>query len=272
MLHKRLVVAIILVPVVVLIAALGGWAFKILIAGLLGIAAWELWRIFRLGGFSPSAPIMIAGALLLVLVEDQYPFGFDGSAFVFSLFIMISMTAHLAGYEQGKERSAIDFCITLAGMAYLGWLGKYFILLRTLPNGLWWLLLVLPSAWLMDVGGFLAGTRFGKHKMAPRLSPKKSWEGYIGGVLLSTIGTGLLALLWNIRAPIVTFDKGLILGTVIGIIGPLGDLGESMFKRQFSVKDSSKILPGHGGILDRIDTWLWAAVIGYYWIILFWLS
>jgi phosphatidate cytidylyltransferase len=106
--------------------------------------------------------------------------------------------------------------------------------------------------------------------MSPRSSPKKSWEGYIGGVIGGTLFAVLLASLWHLRAPAVTPLKGLILGLVITSISPLGDLGESMLKRGFGVKDTSRLLPGHGGIMDRIDSWLWAATIGYYLILYAW--
>jgi phosphatidate cytidylyltransferase len=272
MLAKRLLVAIILVPLFVGVGYLGGLPFSLFISVLIGVAAWEFARIFNRESYKPSIPVIVAGASLIVLVRDQSPFGFDGSAFVLSIFIMVGITVHLIDYERGNDRSAINFCITLTGLVYLGWLGKYLVLLRALPDGLWWLLLVIPAVWLGDVGGFLIGSRFGKHKMTPRLSPKKSWEGYIGGVIFAALGTGLLTLLWQLQAPQVTFDKGFIMGLVIGIFTPLGDLGESMIKRQFGLKDSSSLLPGHGGVFDRIDSWLWAGVIGYYVIVIFCLS
>jgi phosphatidate cytidylyltransferase len=108
------------------------------------------------------------------------------------------------------------------------------------------------------------GKRFGKHQLSPRVSPKKTWEGYLGGILFAMILTPLLAAGWHLRAPAVTPLDGLIIGAVISVFAPLGDLGESMLKRQFGLKDSSNLLPGHGGAMDRIDTWLWAAAIGYY--------
>jgi phosphatidate cytidylyltransferase len=131
-------------------------------------------------------------------------------------------------------------------------------------------MLVLPSIWVSDGTAYFVGSHFGRHKMSPRSSPKKSWEGYIGGVIGGTLFAVLLASLWHLRAPAVTPLKGLILGLVITSISPLGDLGESMLKRGFGVKDTSRLLPGHGGIMDRIDSWLWAATIGYYLILYAW--
>jgi phosphatidate cytidylyltransferase len=146
---------------------------------------------------------------------------------------------------------------------YLGWIGGYLISLRNLPDGKWWLLTVLVAVWLADTAAYLIGSRFGKHKLSPRLSPKKSWEGYLAGILFSLVGTPLFTLLWPASANITPLD-GLWIALPISLLTTLGDLGESMIKRQFGVKDSSKLLPGHGGAFDRIDSWLWAAVIGYY--------
>ena len=111
----------------------------------------------------------------------------------------------------------------------------------------------------------------GKHKLSPRLSPKKTWEGYIGGVVTGTLGAGLLAYLWQPCARTgmtpSPLQSGLLLGFIISLTTTLGDLGESMIKRQVGVKDSGNLIPGHGGVFDRIDSWLWAGVIGYYVII-----
>ena len=175
-------------------------------------------------------------------------------------------------YERGREEAGTDFAITLSGVLYIGWLGAYLVSVRSLPEGMWWVLLVLPAIWFADAGAYFIGRAFGRHKLSPRLSPKKTWEGYIGGVVVAPIGTALLAVLWaSLAGPgsAITPLDGAILGLVLGVVAPLGDLGESMIKRQFGVKDLGKILPGHGGAFDRIDLWLWAAAIGYY--IIIWL-
>jgi phosphatidate cytidylyltransferase len=137
-------------------------------------------------------------------------------------------------------------------------------MLRGLPDGSWWFLLVLPAVWISDGAAYFVGSHYGRHKMSPRVSPNKSWEGYLGGVVAGAVGCMILAALWHLRAPAITPMKGLLLGLAVAAITPLGDLGESMLKRGFGVKDTSHLLPGHGGIMDRIDSWLWAAPIGYY--------
>jgi phosphatidate cytidylyltransferase len=122
--------------------------------------------------------------------------------------------------------------------------------------------------WLADSGAFLIGSRYGKHKLSPRLSPKKTWEGFFGGIVFGVVSGAILAALWHFMSPAMTVERGALIGLLMGALTPLGDLGESMIKRQAGVKDSSQILPGHGGVLDRIDSWLWAGVIGYYVVLL----
>jgi len=125
-------------------------------------------------------------------------------------------------------------------------------------------LIALPAINISDAGAYFIGSRFGKHKISQRASPNKSWEGYLGGIVAGTLGSMAIAALWQLRAPAITAQMGFILGLAISVLAPLGDLAESMLKRTFHVKDSSNLLPGHGGIMDRFDSWLWAAPIGYY--------
>ena len=140
-------------------------------------------------------------------------------------------------------------------------------LTTSLPNGVQGTFFVLVLA---DAGAYLIGSRWGKHKLAPRLSPKKSWEGYLAGIVFGMVGTILLTQLWGVWLKpdsAITLPRAIVIALVMSVLPTLGDLGESMFKRQVGVKDSGNLLPGHGGALDRIDSWVWAAVLGYYLII-----
>jgi len=269
MLAQRLTVVLALLPIGITAIALGGWVFTALIVAILGYGAWEYWRLFKQGGYNPSVSILISGVIGLILARQIYQF--QGSGLILCLLVLLSMGIMVVQYEKGSETAAIDFNLTLGGILYLGWLGGYMISLRNLPDGLWWFMTAMPTVWIGDGAAYLVGSRIGRHKMTAKVSPNKSWEGYVGGVVIGALITMLFASLWHLRAPGVTWEKGLILGLVIGIIAPLGDLGESMLKREFGVKDTSHILPGHGGIMDRIDSWLWAAPIGYYLITRFWM-
>ena len=267
MLRQRVLVVVILLPIGVGLIYLGGWAYTAMIAVILGLAAWEYARIFKAGDFQPSDVTMILGVLLLTLGRAWD--GFESAPLILSFLVLAAMTVHLITYERGRDRAASDFAATLSGIFYIGWLGNYLISLRDLPNGMWWVLLVLPAVWLADSGAYFIGKATGKHQFSPRLSPKKTWEGYFGGVLVGTLGSALLAFICSLIQPgVMTPLQGGIMGLILSLVTPLGDLGESMVKRQFGVKDSSHLIPGHGGVFDRIDSWLWAGVIGYY-VILF---
>lgn len=268
MLKTRILVVVILLPVGLFLIYLGGWVFAIFLALALGVAGWEFTQLFRASKLSPALAVVMVGIVLLVLGRQWD--GFTSSAWLIALLLMVAMTYHLIAYERGQDQAGTDFVVTVAGALYLGWLGSYFVSLRNLDQGLWWLLLVLPTVWIADTGAYLIGRQFGKHKLSPRLSPKKTWEGYIGGIIFGTAGTVLLALLYQ-RWAGPGFDISILecigLGLVLTTLTTLGDLGESMIKRQNGVKDSSNLLPGHGGIFDRIDSWLWAAPIGFYFLV-----
>ncbi len=268
-LRKRLVVIDIMVPTTVLFAMLGGWPFTVFVAALLGVAAWEFWRIFRNGGYSPSLPILILFPVACVFMRALWQFNY--SDLWLGFLILVSMLWHTIGQQKGANQAANDFALTLCGSAMLGWLGSYAISISNLPYGVYWLLTVFPIVSLADTGGYLLGRWTGKHKMMPRVSPKKSWEGYVGGLIMGGLGGWGLAALWHMAVPQILPLHGLVLGIILSLLVPFGDFGESMIKRQFNLKDTSNILPGHGGMMDRIDSSLWAAFFGYY-IILFFLK
>jgi phosphatidate cytidylyltransferase len=199
---------------------------------------------------------------------------FTSVPWLLTLIIFAAMGYHLVQFERGRGQAGTDFAVTLSGSLYFGWLGAYLVSLRQLPDGFWWLLLTLGCVWIGDSGAYFIGKNFGKHRMSPRLSPKKSWEGYFAELVTGALGGLLLAWLfgyfsWTSAA--MQPWHGMVLGLVLAVFTPLGDLGESMIKRQVGVKDSSNLLPGHGGAWDRIDSWLWAAPLGYYLITLLFL-
>jgi phosphatidate cytidylyltransferase len=264
MLRQRVLVSIILLPIGLTVIYFGGIVFTLFIALLLGVAAWEFSKLFKIGGYQPSEILTILGAVALILGRGFS--GFESADWILGIFILASMSYHLVAYERGRDQAGTDFALTLAGALYLGWIGAYLLSLRDLPNGMWWFMIALPAVWAADTGAYFYGSRFGKHKLAPRLSPKKSWEGYFAGILTGPlIGVAFAALGMSQTPPDagITLLRGAILGLVLAAVTPLGDLGESMIKRQFGVKDSGKIFPGHGGAFDRVDTWIWAAIISH---------
>jgi len=271
MLLKRIIVVILLLPIGLAGILLGGWAYNLGIAAILALAAWEYVHLMNMGGFHPAGVLVVGGAALLALGRGWN--GFTSAPGLLSLLVLLSMVYHLVDYERGRDQAGSDFGVTLGGIVYLGWIGAYFISLRALPDGKWWVLFVLPVIWVADSGAYFIGVRFGRHRLSPRLSPKKSWEGYLAGVVTGTLAGVLLAWAWitvssawgpPASAAWPPLWKGALFGFLLAVLTTLGDLGESMIKRQVGAKDSSKLLPGHGGVFDRIDSWLWGAVIGYY--------
>ena len=268
MLAKRVLVLIFLVPTVTGFLALGGWGYALFISAVLAISTWEFWRMFKGGGYNPSLGILLFGVVALVAARQAA--GFHMADLILVLLVLAAMSWHTISFERGSPKSAIDLNITLGGLAYLGWLGAYFVSLRNLPDGLWWTLTALSAVWLADMGAYLIGRRWGRHKLAPLVSPHKSWEGYLGGVATSALLTPAFAWLWHLKAETVTPLAGFIMALVVSAVSIAGDLAESLLKRQFNQKDSSNLLPGHGGVLDRIDSWLWAVAVGYYLVAWLW--
>ena len=265
--HKRIVTALAMTAIGLPAIIYGGVFYFLLMGTFLVGGAWEFIRLFRAVKYEPSGLVTVGG--VLVLVTARFFFA-DFAISLFVLLILLAMTVHLFAYEGGRDQAALDFSITVAGITYLGWLGSYLIDIRSFSaEGGWWLMLVLPIVWAGDSGAYSIGSVYGKHKMAPRLSPNKSWEGYAASVFSSVlIGIFFTYAYTSMSefqplAGLISLWEGALLGLVIGVFAPLGDLGESMLKRQSGLKDSSNIFPGHGGFLDRIDSWIWGASIGF---------
>lgn len=265
---RRTLFTITALPIGLFFVFMGGWLYFLFIAGILLRAAWEYSRLFRSGGHNAPKELLMGGVLAIALARFISP-NFVHDHWVLALICAVTLVYHLADYERGRDTAGTDFVATLAGIMYLGLLGSYMILIHQIPeHGEWWLVLALFAVMLADTIAYIYGTRFGKRRMVPRLSPKKSWEGFGAGLVAATLGTPLFALLFHVfgmpNAPEFSLLNIAILGFAIGLFPTLGDLGISMLKREMNLKDTGTIIPGHGGFLDRMDSWLWAFPIGYY--------
>lgn len=261
---KRTITALALLAVGMPALLFGGLPFFLLMGFFIVVAAYEYTRMFHAVRIEPSTVITVGGVFLILLARDFFP---AYASAVFAFLLLVALAYHLYRYERGRESAALDFAASAGGLAYLGWVGAYLLDLRNLPDGGWWVFLVLPATWMADTGAYSIGAAYGRHKLAPRLSPKKSWEGYWAGVLSGTLYGGFFAYAYSTWGPLqVTITQGATLGLILSVVTPLGDLGESLFKRPAGMKDSGELIPGHGGAFDRIDSWLWAALIGYYFI------
>lgn len=149
----------------------------------------------------------------------------------------------------------------LFGIFYVGGLGIHVALIRELPDGIFWVFALLAATWLNDTCAYFAGHAWGRHRLAPALSPGKTWEGWVGGLLGSLIG---LLLFWLLLPNPLALEQVFLLAFLASLFGPAGDLSESLLKRSTGIKDSGHIIPGHGGMLDRIDALLFTGPLFYY--------
>jgi phosphatidate cytidylyltransferase len=267
MLRTRVLASLVLLPIVVAAVVLGGAAYSVGVTVLLGIGVWELNRMMRAEGYAPSLPVSWL-LLLVIVLAVTWPSvlgpGFAGT-------IILALTVSLYRFHRGDTRPLNSFTLMLGVPLYIGWLGTHLLMLRALPAGEWWTLVLLTSTFATDSGAYLVGTWFGRHKLDPKVSPRKTWEGYAGGVASGVLlGAAAALLLGSTLAPSIQPWHGAVLGLLVAVVTPLGDLGVSAFKRQAGVKDSSRLIPGHGGVMDRLDTVLVAAVLGYYFVL--WLA
>ncbi|MBN2045182.1 MAG: CDP-archaeol synthase [Anaerolineales bacterium] len=263
---QRILVALVGLPIGLLAIFAGETYFAIMMVVFLLIASYEYIGIIRIGGYHPADFSLYAAVLCLGFGRTYFP-QIDPMLFLV-FFVLVAGLSHLIQYERGRTHAATDLAFSYTGIVYIGVLGSHFMAIRGLPGGEWWLLVVLTAVWAADTGAYAIGKWFGKDRLAPRLSPKKTWQGYLGGVVLATVMAPLLLLLYHhVNFPVaetITYPRVTIIGVVMGIFTVAGDLIISMFKRTYNLKDTGGILPGHGGILDRLDSWLWAVSIGYY--------
>ena len=254
--------ALVFVPLILAVSYVGGAVYGVFMLAVLGIGTWEYWRLLKTMGYYVSFPLMLGGVLALLLLRLFTGFTFMDLAMV--VILVASAILSLHRFEKQDAQAVLTFALHVSGILYIGWLGGYFFSLRSLPNGAWWTMLSIGLVMLVDLGAYAIGVKFGKHKIFPRLSPRKSWEGYAGGILFGAGFGALLGLILTPVMPELTVWEGALMGLVIGALAPFGDIFVSMLKRIAGVKDSGTLIPGHGGILDRTDTWIWTAMLGYY--------
>ncbi len=253
MLLTRVLTALALIPLVVwAVLGLPLWGLTLLLAVVVALSAYE-WAQFAVSGTSARA-IYAAGcgaavALLPVLAS--------GSGWVFpaaGVLCWVGMSVWIGCYPRGFVTGIGQVGARLTvGAAILLLFAAAALQLAIIEHGRVLILATLVLVWAMDVGGYFFGKQFGRHKLSPQISPNKSWEGFWGGALLALLVAVVAA--WVVL-PLSTRSAWLFiaLGVLVAMVSVLGDLAESMFKRQAGIKDSGSLLPGHGGLLDRLDS------------------
>lgn len=250
----RVLTAAVGIPLVVLVDYLGGWPFALAVGMSAGIAMLELFGLFRNRGFAPSVTVGVAAGIGLAVTPLAGKVA--GDSWMTLAACVLMLTGTIALLPSRDDQRLVNWALTVVGALYVGLLLGQLSLLRTWDRGAWWVVLVFVITWAYDTGAYAAGRLFGKRPFMHHISAKKTVEGVQGGLLLSTVagalGTPSLGLaVW----------QGLLLGLMCGMAAQAGDLVESMIKRQAGAKDSGAIIPGHGGLLDRIDSLLFTAAV-----------
>ena len=260
---KREAFAVIAIPLLVAtVVWLPSWVFLALLAAAVAVAADELLAMARSSGIAVGRWIPLA--LVVGLLGSSWRWGLTGTA-VASIVAVIVIPAVQLANPRAPDGGLAGTAVALMTVFYAGLCGACLGWLRVLPGddlGIRLLFFFLATIWAGDSGAYYVGSKLGRHKMSPRISPNKTWEGLAGGVVTTFAAAAAAKLLFAL--PISWLHIG-GLAAILAVAAPLGDLVESQFKRDTRVKDSSSLIPGHGGFLDRTDSLLYAAppVLGY---------
>ena len=274
-LASRLMTASVGVPITVVCALVGGIPFLLAMNLVIGAGLFEFYRMMEAKGIKPYKAVGVAAGLGV----SWYVYFLGGvfSSLFITLVLIGVMTMEL--FRKDGELAVFHISTTIFGVFYVAWLGSHTILLRQLGEsvvgmdlggglvgtdfGGFFVILAFGLAWGADTGAYFIGNAVGKRKLLPRVSPGKSVEGAIGGLVVSVI----VALVARVTiVPLLTVVDALILGVTAPIMAVLGDLVESLMKRDVRIKDTSHALPGHGGMLDRFDSVLFVAPLVYYYL------
>ncbi|MEO8457875.1 MAG: phosphatidate cytidylyltransferase [Chloroflexota bacterium] len=266
MLAQRLLTAAVGIPVIAALIYFGGHVFTGVVCAILAIAAIEFVQMM-LGGDDPlwrPSPIALIAAGGVVALPIAVDAGVEWPPEL--LFVAVVTMAYVMVRGLPVQRPA--WAVALAAVWYIGLLGSYFVLLRDLDDDGMWVFLAVLSTWGTDTCAYAVGRTIGRHKMAPRISPGKTWEGTAGALIGGLVVVVALGLVLDLP---VTLGESVLLGLVLPAVAVVADLGESVLKRGAGVKDTSVLVPGHGGFLDRLDSLLFTVPLVYYfamWVVL----
>jgi phosphatidate cytidylyltransferase len=257
---SRVVVALVLLPIVLGAVYLGHWWLFALIAIAAAISLHEYWLMAR--ALSPLAPAGYIGAALALVGAEQSGIAWmiGGALLTFALAFL------LKAISEARAAATAAVSSTVMGAVWIGCGLAFVLLLRDIPeHGRLALYTVLLAVWAGDTLAYFGGRLLGRHKMAPSTSPGKTWEGFLFG----TAATVFVAFVALYKQHFLSIPQSIVLGVVLAVAGPLGDLFESLLKRDAGVKDSGSLLGGHGGMLDRLDAFFFAAPAAYFAILAF---
>ena len=271
-LQKRIIVAAIGIPIGIILIYLGGLFFIITIITISSIALWEFYKLAEKRGYPSDWILGLAlGTAILTTYYIFNNFGNETSEEIFYgivtvyLFSFLLVPLYLL-FNDKKGHYLARIGVVFTGFFYISLPFFCLVLLRDLDNGFYYTILTFASIWVCDSAAYFIGRKFGKHKLMPSVSPQKSIEGAIAGFIASSI---FFVILSNYFIADIPLHLSIVLGIIIGIFGQIGDLIESKFKRDADIKDSSNIIPGHGGVLDRFDSIIFVVPFVFIILILF---
>lgn len=235
-------------------------AFVAVVVIALGIGMVEVSRAFRTAGIQvPILPVLTGGSAMLI---GAFYGGIETAAVAMALTVVGTLIWRLSDGVEGFVR---DSSAGIFLLSYLPLMGVFAMLMLDEKDGQWRIVAFIVATVASDVGGYITGVLFGKHPMAPTISPKKSWEGFVGSMTFGMIA-GFLTVTYGLDG---RWWVGLLLGAVGGVMATFGDLSESLIKRDIGIKDMGDLLPGHGGVMDRLDSLV--AVAPFAWLVLHYL-
>ena len=259
MMLKRWLSGLFLGAIVFAVTWFGDPIFSIFIAAIAILGSFEF---FPLIGVTKIHPITIFGTIgvLLFIIMAHFEMKYTAPLLTASVALPLIWLV----FQSDTKNAAINWAWLIVGILYLGWMLSHFVPMRLLESGRDWVILTIVGNVVSDTVAFHCGLKWGRHRMAPRISPAKSWEGAVAGFIGSIAVVIILGtFLPTLKLP---YWQSAVLGILIGIFAPLGDLAESLLKRSTGVKDSGNCMPGHGGILDRLDSILFTVVVVYYFV------
>jgi phosphatidate cytidylyltransferase len=270
MLKHRVITAAVGVPLVILAIWFGDPWFSLLIAAAALAGTYEF---YHMANFDRRDPLLYLGLLwALALVLSPHYRNPDVLPIVITAVMLISLIWLLL--PPSKEKAFHDWAWTIVGALYVGWMLSYWLNLRGLEDGRNWVYLAMLTTFANDTGAFFIGRARGKHKLAPAISPAKTWEGAIGGLVSAILGAIIIAVVLKLISNLIStspfafkYWQIILLGFLVGLFAQLGDLVESLLKRNMGVKESGDLLPGHGGILDRFDSLIFVGAVVYYYVV-----
>ncbi len=274
MLKKRVITVLWGIPLLTAIIWFGEPWFTTLVTIWGVLAVLEFYKLVTASKVSPLTYFGLIWTILFILSRNSDLLSILKPHFDLNLLTPLLLTSAVTLsliwllLRPQKERAFAGWAWTIAGILYVGWLLSYLVALRGLDAGRNWVFFALFTTFASDTTAFFAGRALGKHHLSPSISPGKTWEGAIAGVFSAVIVSLLFTLRTPLQAPFDYWWQAILLGLVVSVFGQLGDLVESLFKRNMGVKESGRLIPGHGGVLDRMDSVVFAGIVVYYYVIM----